>query len=72
GCMVSSVIGAFAAVEGNLLIAAIGALACFGIASEIAAEQSKGPASFKAALFDALYWLDREKIESRINLEKVK
>ncbi|HOK80952.1 MAG TPA: hydroxyethylthiazole kinase [bacterium] len=72
GCMVSSVIGTFAAVEKNLLNAAIGALVCFGIASEIAAEQSKGPASFKMALFDVLYGLDREKIESRMKLEKVK
>jgi len=72
GCMVTSVIGTFAAVEKNLVVAATGGLVCFGIASEIAAEKSKGPGSFKTALFDVLYYLDKETIEDKMNMEKIK
>ena len=65
GCMAASVIGAFAAVEPELGRAAAAALACYGIAAELAAEQASGPASFKEKLFDCLYGLDRETVERR-------
>ena len=60
GCMAASVIGAFAAVERDLSLAAACALACYGIAAEVAAEKASGPASFKERLFDCLYNLDRD------------
>ncbi len=63
GCMAASVIGAFAAVERNLSLAAASALVCYGVAAEIAAAKSAGPASFKENLFDALYQLDRATVE---------
>jgi hydroxyethylthiazole kinase len=59
GCMAASIIGAFAAVESDHRQAAACALACYGMAAELAAEQSGGPAAFKAALFDCLYNLDQ-------------
>jgi hydroxyethylthiazole kinase len=59
GCMAASVVGAFAAVERDLALAAAGGLAVFGIAAELAAEGSPGPATFKERLFDSLYALDR-------------
>jgi hydroxyethylthiazole kinase len=59
GCMAASVIGTFTAVEHDLALAAACALACFGIAAEVAAESSSGPGSFKERLFDCLYNLDR-------------
>jgi hydroxyethylthiazole kinase len=62
GCMATSVIGAFAAVEPHLSLAAASGLACYGIAAELAAEQARGPASFKERLFDCLYNLDRETV----------
>ena len=62
GCMATSVIGAFAAVERDLSLAAAGALAYFGIAAELAAQRSSAPAEFKAQLFDSLYSLDRETV----------
>jgi len=55
GCMSTAVIGAFCAVEKDYLIAAATALACYGLAAEIAAKEAKGPASFKVALLDSLY-----------------
>jgi hydroxyethylthiazole kinase len=55
GCMSTAVIGAFCAVEKDYLIAAAIALACYGLAAEIAAKEASGPASFKVALLDSLY-----------------
>ena len=69
GCMAASVIGAFAAVEPDYRQAAACALACYGIAAELAAKKSRGPASFKAALFDCLYNLDRPTVETRQRIE---
>jgi hydroxyethylthiazole kinase len=63
GCMATSVIGAFAAVEPDLRKAAACALACYEIAAELAAETARGPASFKEALFDRLYQLDQATVE---------
>ncbi|HVM49203.1 MAG TPA: hydroxyethylthiazole kinase [Candidatus Acidoferrum sp.] len=63
GCMAASVIGTFVAVERDLAAAAASALACFGIAGEVAASGSQGPVSFKQALLDALYGLDRPTVE---------
>jgi hydroxyethylthiazole kinase len=68
GCMATSVIGAFAAVESDLAWAAASALACYGIAGELAAQGAPGPAAFKQALFDSLYRLDRETVEGRARI----
>ncbi|HVP97063.1 hydroxyethylthiazole kinase [Methanoregula sp.] len=54
GCMVTSVTGVCAAVEKDRVMAAATALAAFGMAGEQAAAASKGPGSFKPALFDAM------------------
>jgi hydroxyethylthiazole kinase len=69
GCMAASVIGAFAAVEPDRRRAAASALACYGIAAELAAAQSLGPASFKDALFDCLSSLDQSTIERMQRIE---
>ena len=63
GCMLSAIIGAFAAVERNPMIAATGAVAFFGLAGEKAAQQAKGPGSFKVALFDALFVVTPEDVK---------
>jgi hydroxyethylthiazole kinase len=69
GCMATSVIGACAAVERDTCLAAASALACYGIAGELAAQKAIGPATFKANLFDCLYTLDHATVErmQRIN-----
>jgi hydroxyethylthiazole kinase len=69
GCMAASVIGAFAAVHADSCQAAACALACYGIAAELAAEKSHGPASFKDALFDCLYNLDQATVERMQRIE---
>jgi hydroxyethylthiazole kinase len=69
GCMAASVIGAFAAVEPDYRRAAACALVCYEIAAELAAKKSRGPASFKAALFDCLYNLDQLTVEKMQRIE---
>lgn len=64
GCMLSGIIGAFAAIETDPMVAAAGAVAFFGLAGEQAALQAKGPGTFKAALLDALFTLRPEDIEA--------
>ena len=71
GCMAASVIGAFAAVESDLCLAAACALACYEIAAEVAAEKAAGPASFKERLFDSLYNLDRETVDRLQRIELI-
>jgi hydroxyethylthiazole kinase len=70
GCMAASVIGAFAAVERKYPEAAASALACFGIAGELAAARSSGPGSFKSALYDEVYALNGETIRRLANIEE--
>ena len=64
GCMAASVIASFAAVEKDYAKASASALACFGIAGELAAKESKGPGSYKENFYDELYNLDENKINS--------
>ena len=68
GCLLSSLLGAFAAIESEPLVAAYGALAFFGVASEIAAEQTGGdrPGSFQIELLNQLSLISPEQIEERI------
>jgi hydroxyethylthiazole kinase len=71
GCMATSVIAAFAAVERNLAAAAAAGLACYEIAAEIAAVNAKGPGSFKEQLFDAAFNLDAKTADSRQKISVV-
>ncbi|MEW6008744.1 MAG: hydroxyethylthiazole kinase [Candidatus Omnitrophota bacterium] len=69
GCMATSVIGTFAAVNKDLAVAAAAGLACFGIAAECAAKDSPGPGAFKERLFDCIYNLDRKTIDNMQRIE---
>ncbi len=66
GCMATSIIGAFAAIEPDLTLAAACALICFGVAAELAAQPEIGPARFKERLFDALYFLNEQSLRARL------
>jgi hydroxyethylthiazole kinase len=66
GCMSTAVTGSFLAVRPDApLEAAAEALVAFGIAGEDAARGAKGPGTFHAQLYDALYNLDPETIDAR-------
>ena len=68
GCMATAVIGAFAAVGPDPVVAAASALACFGVAAELASEQCAGPGFFKSELFDALFNLTPERLAEGLRL----
>ena len=66
GCMATAITGCFVAVAPDRpLEAAAEALVAFGVAGEDAARDAKGPGTFHAGLYDALYNLDPETIDSR-------
>jgi hydroxyethylthiazole kinase len=58
GCMAGGVIGAFAAVTKDPLIAAVCAMIYFGLAGELAAQDCPGPGSYPGRIIDMLYHLD--------------
>ena len=66
GCMATAITGCFLGVRADdPLAAATGALVAFGVAGEDAARMAEGPGSFHVALYDALYHLDAETLDSR-------
>jgi len=70
GCTASALCGAFAAVDADHFTAAAAAMAVMGIAGEIAAERSAGPASLQVQFLDALHNLGGDEIERRLRLEE--
>ena len=72
GCMASSVIAAFAAVERDYFRAATAALATLGVAAEVAVQAAGnkplGPAGFKTRWLDTLYFLSEEELCGKIKL----
>ena len=68
--MSSALTGCFVAVAPPLEGAAY-ALAAFGIAGEDAARDAKGPGTFHANLYDALYNLEPKTLDDRARIEDV-
>lgn len=66
GCMASSVIGTFCAVEKDYALAAASALVCYEIAAENAEKTSDGSGTFIGSLFDKILML------SEISVNKMK
>ncbi len=72
GCMATTAVAAFCAVEKDYLLAATAALACYGLAAERAAVHAKAPGSFRVALIDALYELAPAQIEAGVKTVELK
>ncbi len=71
GCMSTAVTGSFlAAKPGEPLEAAAEALIAFGVAGEDAAARARGPGTFHAGLYDALYNLDPDLLDRRARVEE--
>jgi hydroxyethylthiazole kinase len=71
GCMSTAVTGAFLAAKPQApLEAAAEALAAFGVAGEDAARDARGPGTFHAALYDALYNLDPATLDDRARFDE--
>lgn len=70
GCMVSSVVGCYAAVHGASVKSVSAAISVFSIAGEKSAEISNGPGTFRMNLFDSMYNLTEYDVTSRLKMEK--
>ena len=68
GCAGSALVCAALAVEADAWLAAVAALAAFGVAGEVAASNARGPGSFAHAIIDALYGLDRATLRARLKV----
>jgi hydroxyethylthiazole kinase len=69
GCMSTAIAGCFLAARPDApLEAAAEALAAFGVAGEDASAGARGPGSFHAALYDALYNLDPATLDGRARI----
>ncbi|MFT4169679.1 MAG: hydroxyethylthiazole kinase [Dysgonomonas sp.] len=66
GCTATAIVGAFSAVNKNLLEAAAHGMAVMGITGEIAASISKGNGSLQIKFLDTLFNLDEEAIRKNI------
>jgi hydroxyethylthiazole kinase len=64
GCSATTVIAAFAAVERDYPLAAAAALACFGLAAEIAAPAARGPGQFQSGVLRCIYHLSADQIRT--------
>ncbi|MDX6472596.1 MAG: hydroxyethylthiazole kinase [Gaiellaceae bacterium] len=72
GCMSSAMTGCFLAGKPAApLEAAAEALAAFGVAAEDAAAGADGPGTFHARLYDALYALDPETLDDRVQIREL-
>jgi hydroxyethylthiazole kinase len=73
GCLLSSIIGAFSAVEKNCVKAAVAALTFYGVTAELAARETvdKGPGSFQIELLDKLFQVSESEVNQYGNFEKV-
>ncbi|MCL6087239.1 MAG: hydroxyethylthiazole kinase [Actinobacteria bacterium] len=71
GCMSASLIGVFCAVEKDYAFASAAALSCFGIAGELAAENAKGPGTYKISFFDEIFNLNSTSIDKLKKIEKI-
>ncbi|MEA3407730.1 MAG: hydroxyethylthiazole kinase [Chloroflexota bacterium] len=72
GGMATATIAAFAAVERDPLMAAVGGLACFGVAAELSIVEAKGPSSLKIALLDQLYHLTGEQVLEKARIVTIR
>jgi hydroxyethylthiazole kinase len=69
GCIATAVTACFVAVKrDDPLAAATEALAAYGLAGEDAASDAKGPGTFHAALYDALFNLDPDTLDGRAKI----
>ncbi|PZX17014.1 hydroxyethylthiazole kinase [Palleronia aestuarii] len=68
GCALTGLVAAFVA-GGPRFEATLAALACFGVAGEIAAEGARGPGSLQVNLLDALHAMEPGTLDARARID---
>lgn len=73
GCMSTSLVGAFLAIESDAWIATTTALIAMGVAGEMAARKAEGPGTFRSHLLDAVSHLNDELLdrEQKVSVSNV-
>ncbi|MGV2442420.1 hydroxyethylthiazole kinase, partial [Bacillus atrophaeus] len=73
GCLLTYVVGAFCAIEENPLFAAIAAISSYGVAAQLAAQQTadKGPGSFQIELLNRLSSVTGQDVQELATIERV-
>jgi hydroxyethylthiazole kinase len=71
GCMATSLVGAFLAVEPDAWLATTAALVAMGVAGEMAARKAEGPGTFRSHLLDAVAQLDAERLTQMQRVESL-
>jgi hydroxyethylthiazole kinase len=73
GCLLTSIIGAFASVEKDFVSASVAALTFYGVAAEIAALKTdgQGPGSFQVEFLNQLSLVSDQEIKQQGNFAKV-
>lgn len=66
GCGLTSLIGAFAGLGQDPFLATVAAIGVYGVAGEMAADEARGPGSFRTAFIDALDRIDEPTIRARL------
>ena len=69
GCTATAIIGAFAAVNPDLMAAATHAMAVMGVAGELAARKADGPGTMQLHFLDTLYNLTAETLAELAKIE---
>jgi hydroxyethylthiazole kinase len=69
GCAATSLIGAFAGITDNYFEAAVSGMALMGVAGELAAVKSEGPASMQIHFIDKLHNISEEEFLSTIKMK---
>ncbi len=65
GCTATAIVGAYAAVNNNLLDASVHAMAVMGVTGELAAIKADGPGTMQLFFLDALYKLSPDTLAER-------
>jgi len=69
GCTATAIVGAFAAVNENALVAATNGMALMGVAGEIASAKADGPGTMQLYFLDALFNLTNETFAEQAIIE---
>ncbi|KAB7673125.1 hydroxyethylthiazole kinase [Bacillus sp. B1-b2] len=71
GCLLTSILGAFIAVEEDVLVASLAGITTYGIAAELAYEKTgENPGSFQVELLNQLARISELDIQKRMNINR--
>ncbi|WP_099157645.1 hydroxyethylthiazole kinase [Virgibacillus ndiopensis] len=70
GCLLTAVVGAFVSVSEDYYNASVQAVSSYGVAAELAEENSVGPGSFMSVFLDELYNLKETTVQNSAKLQE--